>query len=237
MKVISTVFIAVVVLIMTACNNQPKPAEVKPAEATPAQPATTKPAFTPYKAMMIQHTVKDFDKWYAAFNGHDSVRKAYGITESGVGRGLDNDKLVIVWSMTSDIQKAKDFAASPNLKDVMKKAGVTGAPSLSYIDVIRDDTSTIPQMERVMVTHHVKDFDTWLKGYEAEGLSARAANGLVDRGMARGIDDPNTVTLLFAITDMAKAKARVNSPELKKTMTDAGVDGPPQITWFKWVKM
>jgi hypothetical protein len=43
------------------------------------------------------------------------------------------------------------------------------------------------------------------------------------------------VTILFAITDMAKAKARVASPELKKIMADAGLVGPPTLTWFKWV--
>ena len=87
-----------------------------------------------------------------------------------------------------------------------------------------------------MVTHHVKDFASWLKAYDAEGPAARAANGMLDRALAQNADDPNTVTLLFAITDMAKVKAGIASPELKKVMTDAGADGPPTITFFKWVK-
>jgi hypothetical protein len=57
----------------------------------------------------------------------------------------------------------------------------------------------------------------------------------VDRGLGRSIDDPNMVYIIFAITDMAKAKARVGSPELKKLMKDAGVDGPPQIVYYKLV--
>ena len=234
MKRISTILCAALVLIITSCNNQPKPVEEKPA-ASPVKTEAPKPVFSPYKALIITHTVKDFDKWEAAFNAHDSVRKAYGMPESGVGRGLDNDKLVVIFNRATDIQKARDFAASANLKDVMKKAGVTGAPTLAYVDMIRDDTTTIPQHERIYVVHHVKDFDTWLKAYDAEGKDVRAANGMLDRGMTRNIDDPNTVGILFAITDMAKLKARLASPELKKVMTDAGVDGPPQITFFKWV--
>ena len=136
--------------------------------------------------------------------------------------------------MIADVQKAKYFTTAPGLADAMKKAGVTGKPTIMFADVIRDDTTTIPQQERVMVTCHVKDFDAWVKAYDAEGLSSRAGFGMVDRGMARNIDDPNTVSLLFAITDMAKAKARITSPELKKIMDDSGVDGPPTITWFKW---
>jgi hypothetical protein len=99
-----------------------------------------------------------------------------------------------------------------------------------------DDTTSIPQQERVMVTHHVKDFDAWKKAYDADS-SRRTGAGLIQRGMTRGIDDPNMVGLLFAVTDLAKAKAAMTSPDMKKVMEAAGVDGPPTITWFKWVKI
>jgi hypothetical protein len=55
---------------------------------------------------------------------------------------------------------------------------------------------------------------------------------LTDRGLARGIDDQNMVYIVFAITDKEKATARMNSEELKKIMTDAGVDGAPQIMYY-----
>lgn len=235
MKQLSTIFtFAVVLALFTAsCNNKPKAQEETTAAVTDTA-AKAKPAFKPYKAMLIIHTVADYDKWLVGFNAHDTARKANGISPSYVGRGIDNDKLVVVYSVVTDLQKAKDFTAAPGMADVMKKAGVTGKPTMMMADIIRDDTTSIPQQERIMITHHVKDFDTWLKAYDAEGMAARSADGLVDRGMARNVDDPNTVTVLFAVTDMAKARARVASPELKKIMTDGGVDGPPTITWFKW---
>lgn len=229
MKPYFTTLTAAVVLLMASCNNQPKKADDKA-----AAPATS---MAPYKGVIVQSTVKDYDAWYPFFTANDSVRKTYGLTNPGVGRELDNDKKVVIFFMASDIHKAKDFAASPGLKDVMAKAGVVDTPSISFVNVIFDDTSSIPQKERLMVKHHVKDFDAWKKGFDAEGDSVRAAFGVVKRAMTRDVDDPNTVTILFAVTDMAKAKARVESPELKKIMTDAGVDGPPQITWFKWVVM
>jgi hypothetical protein len=102
--------------------------------------------------------------------------------------------------------------------------------------VIRDDNSPIEQKERLIVAHHVKDFDAWLKAFDGEGKEARASYGLLDRGLARGVDDPNMVYVLFAVTDIAKAKARSSSPELKKLMTDAGVDGPPTVSFYKLVK-
>jgi hypothetical protein len=188
----------------------------------------------PYNAVMIRHGVSDYTAFKAVYMAHDSIRKAYGLTSLAVGRGMDDQNMVIVLNKISDVQKAKDFAASPSLKEAMEKAGVTGAPTIDYMKVIRDDTTTIPQNDRVMVTHHVKDFDTWLKAYDGEGRATRAANGIVDRGMARGIDDPNMIYILFAITDMAKANARMQSEDLKKIMTDAGVDSAPSFFKFTW---
>ena len=227
-----TVLAAAVILVMTACNNK---TEEKKEEVKPVAEVKKPVSLPPYKAMIVQHSVKDYDVWYKGFTTHDSLRKTYGLTDAAVGRGLDDDKSLVVFTMAADIQKAKDFAASPGLKDAMKKSGVTGKPTISYLDVQYDDTSHIAQSERLMVTHHVKDFDVWKKAFDTETDSARAANGIVIRALARGVDDPNTVTVLFAVTDMAKAKARVGSEDLKKIMTDAGVDGPPTITWFKWV--
>ena len=131
--------------------------------------------------------------------------------------------------------KAKEFSALPNLKEAMKKAGVTGPPEFAYYDVIRNDDSKIDQKERLMVTHRVKDFDAWLKVYDAEGTAKRMEEGLIDRGMARDIDDPNIVTLVFAITVMAKAKEGISSEAKKKLMMDAGVDGPPKMFYYKIV--
>ncbi len=90
-------------------------------------------------------------------------------------------------------------------------------------------------LDGVAVSHRVKDFDIWFKAYEADS-TGRSSNGLIERGIARNLQDSNTVSILFEVSDMAKAKARISSPELKKVMTDAGVEGPPTIRWYKLIK-
>ena len=111
-----------------------------------------------------------------------------------------------------------------------------GAPTFSYIDVVRNDDTKIDQKERLMVVHKVKNYNAWLKVYDGEGKETRAANGLIDRGLGRGVNDSNMVYIVFAITDMAKAKARLSSPELKKIMTDAGVEGAPKSFFYRIVE-
>jgi hypothetical protein len=200
-------------------------------EPAPAPP--TEPAFQPFKVMVIKHTVADYDKWKPMYVAHDSMRKAYGLTDVDLLRGADNPNMVLVVEKVDDVQKAKDFSKLPNLKETMKKGGVKGTPEITYWDVVRQDNTQMDTKDLVGVTHKVKDFDAWVKVYDGEGKAARANEGLVDRVMARGVDDPNLVHLVFAVTDMAKAKAAIASDAKKKLMADAGVEGKPTVEFYK----
>ncbi len=214
-------------MVLFSCNNS----EEKKEEKTVDTPPTT--VFTPFKLIMVKHKVADFDKWKAGYMAHDSMRKAYGISDFVMGRGIEDSNMVVVIDKIADLQKAKDFAASPSLKEAMQKSGVTGAPEVSYANVIRLDSAGADQKDRLRVGHKVKDFDAWLKVYDGEGKATRLANGLQDRGIARDLSDSNMVYVTFVVTDMAKAKARAASPELKKLMTDAGVTGPPNVFFYR----
>jgi len=118
----------------------------------------------------------------------------------------------------------------------MKKAGVSKPPAYSYAEMVRYDDSPRKYAEGLSVAHHVKDFDVWLKAFDSTGPSVRATHGLIDRGIARDFHDPNMVYVTFEISDMAKARARMASPELKKIMENSGVDTPPTFRWFKVVQ-
>jgi hypothetical protein len=47
------------------------------------------------------------------------------------------------------------------------------------------------------------------------------------------VGDNHNVTIVFAVSDMEKAKAFINSKDLKDKMTEAGVDGPPNFFFYK----
>ena len=214
---------------MFSCNGggDEKKDDKKPADSTAVA------AFTPFKVMRVKHKVADFAKWLAGFNAHDSMRTAAGLYKTFVGRGDEDSNLVIVFSRVNDLQKAKDFGASPNLKDAMQKSGVVGVPEISYAEVLRFDSTTDGMKDRLTVGHKVKDYAAWLKVFDQEGSATRATFGMKDRAIARDMNDSNMVYVTFAVTDKAKAKARGESPELKKLMTDAGVVGPPAMFMYK----
>jgi quinol monooxygenase YgiN len=206
-------------LVTSGCKTEPKAEE-------PPIPAAN------FKFAMIKHPVKDYNSWKAVYMANDSLRDAYGISKFVIGRGTDDTTITFVVEKISDVQKVRDFGASPDLKAAMDSAGVTGPPVIALAEMIRLDTTTNTQLNRVIVSHRVKDFDAWLKVYDSEGRATRAASGLADRALARDLDDPNMVYVSFAITDREKANARMQSEELKKLMTDAGVEGPPSFFFF-----
>jgi len=229
---ISTGLLCCIVILTHGCKKaEPKVEEPEVAAVDPY--AGTIPSVS-YKAIMVKYTVASYPKWKDVYLSNAAVRESFGMSQTTIGRGTEDTSTAIVLNTIQDIQKAKDYGASPNVEAVFKKAGITKPPVVAFLNVIRDDTSTIPQKNRLMVAVRVKDFDTWTKVYDGEGRAARAANGLLDRALAREAEDPAMVYILFAITDQEKAKAYMQSEELKKLMADAGVEGPPSFYYFAW---
>ena len=219
--------------IMFSCNNN---AEKKvESEATLDTSVTTTdpapPAFTPFNVVEISHSVKDYAAWRPLFNTDSVERKASGLKDIVVGRSVDNPNHILIAMEVADVQKAKDFAANPRLKQVMDKAGVNSKPVAEFWHVIRMDPEA-NEKQWILVTHKVKDFDAWLKVFDAEGPASRASQGLIDVALAQGIDDPNLVHIVFDTKDMAKAKASILSEEKKKLMQSAGVEGVPKIEYY-----
>ena len=228
-----------VVVSLLSCNSGPAKEETPPtdtATAVTTPPVETKPAFSPFKVVVVQHRVKNFAKSEAEYFNRDSLRQIFGISHYVLGRDLKDSNTVFVIDKIEDVDKAKSFYAQASAKDLMRKAGVSSPPGFTYAEIVRSNDAPVQFTNGVAVSHHVKNYDIWLKAYDAEGVSTRSANGLVDRAIARNLYDSNTVSVFFEISDSAKARARIASPELKKIMTDAGVDSPPTIRWYRLIK-
>ncbi|MCI4443544.1 MAG: hypothetical protein JHC39_08575 [Lentimicrobium sp.] len=234
MKTTFTMIALMAMFTFTSCKKESdKEVTTEPkVEENKAPVAEKAPVFEPFKVMAVTHIVKDFDTWKKSFDEHESMRTANGLTKISVCRDMGNPNKVLIFLKVADLQKAKDFAVSPNLKEAMQKGGVMSKPEIVYADVVRFEESSAEFKDRIRVGHKVKDFDAWLKVYDAEGKETRAANGLIDRALSRNIDDPNMIYITFAVSDMAKAKARLNDPALKKIMTDGGVISKPVIDFY-----
>lgn len=84
--------------------------------------------------VLVRHKVEDFDKWKTQFDEHTSVREENGSKGSHVFRNADNPNEVIVLLEWDNLDNARQFANSDELKEAMQKAGVTDQPDIYFLD-------------------------------------------------------------------------------------------------------
>ena len=84
--------------------------------------------------LIIRHKVSDYGKWRPAFDSHTSMQKAAGLSNSRVLRSADDKNEIVIVFDTTDTKKAKEFATSSDLKDVMTKAGVIDVPTMYFLE-------------------------------------------------------------------------------------------------------
>lgn len=186
--------------------------------------------------LFIKHKVADYAKWKPVFDADAANRKAAGLQDHVVARGLEDSNTVLVITYMDDVAKAKAMVADPKLKETMQKAGVTGAPEIDLIHRADFDTTATAQSARAMVKIKVKDWDAWKKAFDAD-KSVRLANGVQDRMVGYNVDDNHLVTIVSVINDMAKAKAMMSSKELGEKMKSSGVEGKPSFFFYHVVEM
>jgi hypothetical protein len=80
----------------------------------------------------------------------------------------------------------------------------------------------------LVVMHKVANYAKWKPLYDGHD-TARAAAGLHNYVIGRGVQDSNMILVALKVDDTAKAKAFSKDPGLKQTMQKGGVIGAPNI--------
>ncbi len=85
--------------------------------------------------LLIRHTVEDYDRWKPVFDEHASMRQAAGSKGGYVFRSADNPNEVVAIMEMEDLDRARQFVASDDLRQAMEKAGVTGPPEILFLEL------------------------------------------------------------------------------------------------------
>ncbi len=86
--------------------------------------------------LIIRHKVEDFAKWKAVYDDVVSLRKESGNTGARLLRSADNPNEIVVVNEFPDIDKARQFSQSEDLKQAMQKAGVSDHPDMYFLDEV-----------------------------------------------------------------------------------------------------
>jgi cysteinyl-tRNA synthetase len=84
--------------------------------------------------MLVRHKVADFAKWKPVYDAHLSARQKAGLKEEHLFRNADDQNEVLLLFSVEDVDKAKAFTASDDLRQAMEKAGVSDKPDVYFLE-------------------------------------------------------------------------------------------------------
>lgn len=88
--------------------------------------------------VLVKHKVKDYNKWKSVFDKNSELRKAGGEKGVRLFHNIDkpNDTVIILeWD---NIENARKFYESEELKKSMKEGGVVMKPYIYYLEEVED---------------------------------------------------------------------------------------------------
>ena len=191
----------------------------------------------PPVAVVVNHQVADFDTWKRVFDASEQDRRAAGIVGHHINRGQDDPNALSVYLAATDLERAKQFSSSDELKAAMEQAGVISAPSTTWMTPVREAVVWDRELPAFLLTHSVADFDSWLAGYDAAD-ELRTSRGIVGHAANRSMDDPSVAVIYHQAESFEALRAFLADEGLAAAMKEAGVTSEPQVTWHTggWAK-
>src|SRR5262249_27077482 len=84
--------------------------------------------------MLIRHKVRDFSEWKRGYDAHLPKRVEAGLTEKHLLRGAQEPNEVILLFEAKDLNRAKTFAESADLRETMQRVGVVDKPDIYFLN-------------------------------------------------------------------------------------------------------
>lgn len=84
--------------------------------------------------MVVRHKVRSFPEWKAGYDAHLPKRVDAGLTEKHLLRGADDPNEVILLFEARDLNRARAFAESADLRETMQKVGVIDKPDMYFLN-------------------------------------------------------------------------------------------------------
>ena len=84
--------------------------------------------------MFVRTSVKDYEAWKPVFDSGIDMRRKSGEKSYQVLRQGDGSNELVVLSRWDSLDDARRFAASPELKEAMQRAGVIGKPETLFLE-------------------------------------------------------------------------------------------------------
>ena len=85
-------------------------------------------------SLLIRCHVADYLAWKAVFDEHECARRANGSQGGWLFRDADDPHEVLLLLAWDDLERARLFADSDDLREAMARAGVTDRPDIWFLE-------------------------------------------------------------------------------------------------------
>lgn len=84
--------------------------------------------------ILIRHKVQDYATWKSGFDDHSTTREASGSKGGFVFRNADNPNELMILLEWDELEKARHFVQSDELREKMQQVGVIDQPDVYFLD-------------------------------------------------------------------------------------------------------
>lgn len=90
--------------------------------------------------LIVRHKVKDFSVWKTIFDEHGATRASTGCKGGKLFTIAGDPNQVVVMMEWDNLENARKFVESEDLKSTMARAGVVDNPVIHFADLVEDFT-------------------------------------------------------------------------------------------------
>lgn len=84
--------------------------------------------------LVVRQIVQDYDAWKSVFDSARDLRKRNGGLSYQILREDNGSNSLVVVNQWDTMDNARKYASSPELREAMQRAGVTGIPEISFME-------------------------------------------------------------------------------------------------------
>lgn len=87
-------------------------------------------------AILIRHRVQDYNTWKPVFDEHGTTRQASGSRGGHLYRTEEDPTNLVILLEWDDLQRAREFAQSDDLRETKQRAGVADQPDVYFLEEV-----------------------------------------------------------------------------------------------------
>lgn len=87
-------------------------------------------------SVLIRHRVADYSAWKSVYDELDFVRRAHGCLGWQLFRSDDDPAETLILLTWDDLERARLFAQSDDLREAMTRSGVADEPDLWFLNEV-----------------------------------------------------------------------------------------------------